>query len=129
MNKYILSSTLKRRFQHPDLQNPDISDRSWKIQWTACWVGRNCCGVNEDNRIGTKGNHKTMASLRRKSCCHINNLTFNQNSTSIISKSTSIISFVAGSMAVDGSDLGSRNICRMFIHYSFSGKVGSKIFF
>ena len=44
----VMRSTLKRRFQHPDLQNPDNPDRSWKIQWTACRVGRNCRYTDHD---------------------------------------------------------------------------------
>jgi len=31
----VMRSTLKRRLQHPDLQNPDNPEISWKIQWVA----------------------------------------------------------------------------------------------
>ena len=31
----VMCSTLKRRLQHPDLQNPDNPEISWKIQWVA----------------------------------------------------------------------------------------------
>ena len=35
-----MCSTLKRRLQHPDLQNPENPSRSWAVEWTACRVGR-----------------------------------------------------------------------------------------
>ena len=38
----VMRSTLKRRLQHPDLQNPDNPEISWKIQWVPCRVGRTC---------------------------------------------------------------------------------------
>ena len=37
----VMRSTLKRRLQHHDLLNPENPDQGWKIQWTACRVGRN----------------------------------------------------------------------------------------
>ena len=37
-----MRSTLKRRLQHPDLQNPDNPELCWEIQWVACRVGRTC---------------------------------------------------------------------------------------
>ena len=39
-NNTVLRSTLKRRLQHPDLQNPEDPSRSWGVEWTACRVGR-----------------------------------------------------------------------------------------
>ena len=39
-NNTVLRSTLKRRLQHPDLQNPEDPSQSWGIEWTACRVGR-----------------------------------------------------------------------------------------
>jgi hypothetical protein len=39
-NNTVMCSTLKRRLQHPDLQNPENPSRSWAVEWTACRVGR-----------------------------------------------------------------------------------------